>query len=330
MITINFSSDDLTKLRFAYRPLLEVPLSYRVLNNPDFQSPYLKWVDEAQRSLYDLDLPYMHAVMPPAGYIPDFLTPPPEVNRLDIYADIEDMRATPDTLIQQDILELIAEHGDSEIRRHFLVHPREALECLADEMRLYWQRVLAHYWSHMVSTLEGDILYHARMLVLDGPGKVFDDLHPTISYQRNRLDIRPACQCLHPTTNLSLDGRGIQLVPVVFKGCGRMYQIKPDWQPMVAYGVHGAGLWYKQKQPSNRALEIALGAGRARVLIALRTPKSNGELARTLRITTGAVSQHLARLLQAGLVESHRMGKRVFFQLTWRGEDLIRLFDGIP
>jgi hypothetical protein len=36
-------------MRFAYRPILEIPLSYRVLKNPEYQPPYHKWVEEACR-----------------------------------------------------------------------------------------------------------------------------------------------------------------------------------------------------------------------------------------------------------------------------------------
>jgi len=40
----------------------------------------------------------------------------------------------------------------------------------------------------------------------------------------------------------------------------------------------------------------------------------------------GAVSQHLARLKQAGLVESQRAGNRVYYRHTPRGKALVELF----
>ena len=123
MITIHITPDNLEKMRFAYRPLLEIPLSYRVLINPRFQSPYHWWIDETRRTVHDLEFPYLDALVPDQGYIPDFLTPTPTSNRADIEADFEELLATPDDVIRKGILELIEDYGNSEIRQFFLAHP---------------------------------------------------------------------------------------------------------------------------------------------------------------------------------------------------------------
>jgi DNA-binding transcriptional ArsR family regulator len=325
MITIRLMPTDLAGMRFAYRPLLEVVLSYRVLSNPSFQSPFLRWVDEARNALYEIDLPYLGALVTPKGYIPDFLTPTPMSNRINIDDDFNDLLATPDDLIRQDMLTMIEEHGDSAIRHYFLAHPREAMNCLVDELRLYWKRVLAHYWTRMITIMEGDVLYRARTLALDGPGALFEGLHGTISYGQTAIHLQPVCQCLHKDVEFQLNGDGIQLVPSIFRGCGRMFQVTPGLHPMLAYGVHGTGLWY-QKPPS-QSLELALGTGRARVLESLVTPSTTGEIAVKLRISAATASQHLSRLTKAGLIAPRRSGKRVYYYLTGRGEQLIALFD---
>jgi DNA-binding transcriptional ArsR family regulator len=327
MITIKMVPDDLVKMRFAYRPLLEIPLSYRVLINPNFQSPYGRWLEEAYPALYDANLPYLRALIPPEGYIPDFLTQTPLSNRVSIEDDIADVLATPDAIIRGNVQELIKLDGDSEIRRYFVAHPREAVRCLADDLRVYWQRTLAHHWPQMIAILESDILHHARMMALDGPGDLFADLHPTVSYRDHQLDILPLCMHRHDQFVTSLTGEGIQLSPVVFGGCGRAYQVSPEWRPMLAYAVRGAGQWRHTPQSPSRSLELALGTGRARLLQTLKKPASTGELAHRLGVSAGAISQQLNRLTMAGLVEPHRSGKRVFHHLTWRGEELLNLFE---
>ena len=325
MITIQMTSADLAGMRFAYCPYLEIPLSYRVLNNPAFQSPYLRWVDEARQALHDVDLPYLSALVTPSGYIPDFLTPTPMYNRLDIEADFEAILATPDDSIRRDILTLIEEHGDSEMRRYFLAHPREAVGCLVEEMRLYWGRLLALYLPRMVSTLEGDVLYRGRLLALNGPESLLEDLHPSISFHDNTLHLQPICPCEEPILDLQLHGEGMQLVPLIFKGCGRGFQMGDGQHPMLNYGARGTGLWYQK--PPQQSLEIALGAGRAQVLQAVMTPSITTEVACKLHISAATASQHLGRLMKAGLVEPRRSGKRVFYHLSQRGEDLIALFE---
>jgi DNA-binding transcriptional ArsR family regulator len=325
MITIHLTAEDLVNMRFAYRPLLEIPLSYRVLINPNFQSPYLRWIDEACRALHDLELPYLSALVTNHGYIPDFLTPTPLNKGTDIEADFAELLATPDELIRDGVLTLIEENGDSEMRQHFLKHPRAAMGCLVEELRLYWKRTLAHYWSRMTSVLEGDVLYRARQLALNGPTSLFDDLHASVHYQFNQIRLRPVCEHLHNDVEFTLNGEGIQLVPLIFKGCGRMFQVTPDWQPMLAYGARGAGLWCRQSN-ANQSLELALGAMRAQVLQVLETPATTSELTHKLHLTAGTVSVHLSRLSKAGLTEPRRMGKRVYYHLTPRGEHLLELF----
>jgi hypothetical protein len=326
MITIHTTADDLVKMRLAYRPLLEIPLSYRVLINREFQSPYYRWVEETYRRVHDLELPFLSALVPAFGYIPDFLTPTPTGKQTDIEADFTKLLATPDETIRTGILELIAEDGDSQMRRYFLTHPRESIECLVEEMRVYWKRTLVQHWSRMIANIEGDMLYRARLLALDGPGAVFSDLHSSVNLNKNQIVLQPACQHLHNTMEFSLNGEGLQLVPLIFKGCGRMYQFAPGWQPMLAFGIRGAGLWYQRQPSADQSLEIALGAGRARVLRVLATPATTSEVAYRLHLSAAAASQHLSRLTKAGLSQPRRSGKRVYYHLTERGQKLLMLF----
>jgi DNA-binding transcriptional ArsR family regulator len=328
MITIQTTTADLAKMRFAYHPLMEVVLSYRVLTNPAFQAPHGRWLDEVYRTLQDTDLPFLRALVPPMGYIPDFLTFTPLTNRVNIEDDLAEILATPDDIIQSNVLELIKEEGDSEIRRFFVVHPREAVWCLVEEIRMYWQHTLAHYWQPMMTILESDVLYRARLLALNGADHLFADLHSTVSYERNQIQIQPCCQYLDRDVELDLAGNGLQLVPTIFRGCGRMFQVTPEWKPLLAYGVRGTGGIWNQKPPS-QSLELALGTGRARILEALKSPASTGEIAHKVGVSSGAVSQVLSRLAKAGLVEAHRNGKRVYYHLTRRGEELIALFERI-
>ena len=328
-VIIQVTQDDLLETRFAYNPLVELTISYCTLHNPALYSRYQRWVDEAKRALHDVELPFMSAlIVPGCRYIPDFLTPTPTIIQLDIEHEIEQLLTAPDEVIHASIRRLIDYEGESELRQYFLTHTHEALHCLAQELRIYWQRALEPHWNRLTAILDGDVLYHARRMALEGPEKMLAEMHPRLRYANNAIEIetpgKPDCLLLH---GHSLQGDGLQLVPSIFAGRGIHWQVVPEWHPMIIYVARGVGLWRQDMPERNPSLEIALGEGRARVLQQLTTPANTGEIARKLHITAGAASQHLSRLNEAGLVEPHRNGRRVYYHLTDRGAQLLLLFD---
>ena len=329
-IKIQVTPDDLLDTRFAYNPLVELTISFCLLMKPALHSRYQRWVDDALRALHDVELPFMSAlIVPGSHYVPDFLTPTPTLIQLNIEYEIEQMLNAPDEIIHASIQRLIEHQGESEIRLYFLTHTREALYCLAQELRVYWRRALEPHWNRLTAILDGDVLYHARRMALEGPEKMLADMHPRLSYADNAIEIetsdrKHACLVLDKH---DLQGEGLQLVPSIFAGKGLLWQVVPEWHPMIIYMARGVGLWQQDLPDRNPSLEIALGEGRARVLQQLTTPANTGEIARKLHITAGAASQHLSRLNQAGLVEPHRNGRRVYYHLTDRGAQLLLLFD---
>lgn len=327
LATLHLTPDDLVKLRFAYRPLFEIPLSYRVLLNPEFQAPHRRWIDETCRALNGLDFPYLGALMTQRGYIPDFLMPTPLTNGGNIGDDLEALLAMPDELIRQHVAALIHDAGETSIRLFFLNYPREALRCLVEELRLYWARALEPVWSRMAGVLEGDILYRGKLLALEGARALLQDIHPSIAYRQNQIQVTLNTNDTYCPREVYLAGTGIQLVPTIFMGEGRMIRVTPEWHPMIAYSARGIGLYNRETQPS-RPLELVLGVGRARVLQVLATPATTSEVAYTLRISAATASEHLSRLTDAGLTIPRRSGKRVFYQFTERGAHLIALFAG--
>ncbi len=350
-IRIHLIPEDLTRMRFAYSPLIELVASYRMLHSGKPNPLYQRWMEEAGRALDGLEFPYLHTLAVGRSYIPDFITPTPTLTGLTLEDEIEQLLSVPDSVIRKNVQLLISADGDSELRQHFLMYPHEVLLCLVDELHLYWQRTLAAHWQRMTAILEGDVLYRARQLAVEGAPHLLGALHPNLQFHSPMTDNTLAT--LHVTCSDSthkpphtpylqfgkdntptctdveahLDGAGLQLVPVLFSANKLLWQVVPEWRPMLIYGVRGLGLWQQSLPESNTSLEAALGAARARVLQALIPPANTGEVARKLALSAGAVSQHLNRLNEAGLVEPHRSGKRVFYQLTRRGQALIDLFE---
>jgi DNA-binding HxlR family transcriptional regulator len=326
MISIYLSPGDLDAMRFAFSPLPELMMSYEVLyHKPEQQSLYRGWVDEASRALYGFEFAYMDAAIAPR-YIVDFLTPTPTSTMLTIEDEIARLRAVPDHVIRKNMEIVIKYTGTSDIRQNYLAYPRESVECLIEEIQVYWKRALSHHWTHINSILEDEILYRGRQLALHGVEETLSDLSDGICYEKNVIKLLKKEHRWFPN-EYTLDGSGIQLVPMVFKGCGVSWQIVPEWEPMIIYQARGTGLWYQPTQPDpEETLVLALGEGRARVLQALLNPTNTGDLALRLNLTAGAVSQQLGRLTQAGLVQSHRSGNRVYYRLSQRGEKLLNIF----
>lgn len=329
-ITIQIQPGDLEQLRFSVSPLIELTFSYALLHKPAHHGLHPRWVEAVNQNLWNLDFPYMAAVVPLKHYLADFVTPTPTADHSDIETEFRRVQATPPQIVRNNIEYIIELDGETETRRHFLAYPDEALFCLTEELRLFWERALSLYWSRIETVLENDILYRARQQALEGAEMMVNNLGDDLRYQARTLEILKHCaptQICHYLTTLG--GTGIRLVPTVFKDALVSWQTAPEWEPMIIYGARGAGLWYSTGLPEPEgALRAVFGDARAALLQALNMPGHTSELAQRLGITSGAVSQQLAKLNEAGLVESHRSGYHVYYRLSHRGAQLMALFAG--
>ena len=235
-----------------------------------------------------------------------FLTPSPDKRNITLEEELAIIASTPNDWIRDDINLLIEHSGASPIRHMMLAYPQETLACLFDEIRVYWERVIAPPLVHRLSPfLEGDMLYRGRAFAVEGVNSVLSDITPTLQYYEDEREIR--IEKRHFCQTVELDGRGLQLTPAMFMGASEvMWMFNPNYRPLLLYSARGAGMWKQSVPEANQSLELALGAGRARVLMALSNPRNTGELARLLDLSSGAVSQQLSRLNQAGLVEPRR------------------------
>ena len=82
-------------------------------------------------------------------------------------------------------------------------------------------------------------------------------------------------------------------------------------------------LWESQRDHAPDALSRLLGRNRAAVLMALDCPRSTTELAGLLGVTSGGVSQQLAVLAEAGLINRRRVSRHVLYLRTIDGTSLV-------
>ncbi len=323
---VEMTPETINKLRFGYSPLIELAVSYLSLKVND----YPQWTAAALPNMPDFPLDYMDSVIlsAPSFYLANFLTPTPDGPVRDIESEFARIRDLPAEVIRADIQFAIDLDGMTPIREHFMTYPHEAMVCLIEEARLYWERVLAPHWPRILSILENDVLHHGRMQALNGSLAMLPKLSTQLSIQPSGMELMLNTKCDSWGRRFKPGDTEVRLVPIVLLRDRVMQQFVPHWGPMIVYSARGAGLWRSPEMPEpERELVTLLGEGRARVLMAVTNPATTTDLAHRLGVTAGAVSQHLSKLSQAGLVEQHRVGHRVFYRLSMRGEAMLALFE---
>ena len=309
--------------RFAFSPLWEVVASYRVLVDPARHAVHLPWVRRAYEDLRGLDLGPLDALVRAQGYIPDFLTPPPATPFPDFDEELERLRGTGAERVREESGRLSI-YGPDHARAlgAYMKDPRGSVGRLADLLADYHGRVLAPYWPRLHTLLEGDVLKRARTLAFEGPEALFGGLNRAVGYRPGVVEVYKRFE-----KEVDPEGRGVLLIPVVFAWPDVYVITDAPWQTTLVYAPRGvATLWQGGRPATGEALRAALGGGRAAVLKSLAVPSTTTELARALGASPGTVSQHLARLRRAGLVEPHRRGRRVYYRLSSGGESLLDLF----
>lgn len=315
LIEWRFTPDDVARIRFAFSPLLELVLSLIVLRAPARHSLHLPWVRSVRPLLADLDLAELFALIPVRGISADFLTPPPSSPQPDLTAELDLVRHTPEHRVIGDLVDVpgVPEPIMERIRQD----PRGATVRITESLQAYWDVALAAQWPRMRALLEADVLWRSRRLAIGGTHAVFDDLDETVTWHGDRLSATDPW-----TYSGALSGQGLLLVPSAMAWPTVRKMVEP-YQPMIAYPARGiATLWEAEVPESAEALSALLGRTRARLLVALDEPDSTTALARRLRVTPGAVSQHLSVLRLSGLVSRTRVAGSVLYRRTPTGDTL--------
>jgi len=319
MFTMRFGPGALARVRFAISPLAEVRRSRRVLDDPGSQALHLPWAIEARRATADLDLAPLRALDPLDVYTPDFISPPPISPLAEFEDELARIVATPAEQVRAEIRRTYSGRELPAVLQPLLEDTPTAIGALIELLRAYWDRALAPHWPRLRAVLEGDVLHRARQIADGGAERLFADVDPTVSWADGVLRIDKKFE-----ETLDLEERGLLFVPSVFIWPKVALVTDPQWQPTIIYAARGVGtLWEPQQPAAPQALAGVLGRVRAGVLTALDRPRSTTDLARTLGVSPGGVSQHLGALRAAGLVQGHRVGRVVLYLRSPAGDTLV-------
>ncbi|WP_344440326.1 ArsR/SmtB family transcription factor [Kitasatospora nipponensis] len=323
MISVRFSAQDVAATRFACSRLREVVAGVQVLKDAGARAVHLPWVSATRRRLAADGVRYelLSQLVPmPAWYLPDFVTPVPAATARGFEEELAQVSGAAPAVVRAQLDRLPGPLPP--LVAELYADPPGGLARLAGELRAFWTAAVEPHWPRIEHLLEGEILHRARRMAAGGPGALFEDLHPKVSWQADRLRI--AQRRLAEEHSLEA-GSGLVLVPSVFIWPGAVFEVADrSLQPGLVYPPRGiATLWERGGQAPPQALADLLGRGRAQVLTELGAPASTTELALRTGQSAPNVAHHLAVLHAAGLVTRHRTGRTVLYLRTTLAQALV-------
>lgn len=321
---LSFSASDLAQVRFAVSPMWEVAPSFRLLRSGAAHPVHRAWAGQVRPRLTaaGLDRGWLAELIPPTGYVPDFLNPAPAGPAPAPRTEWRAIRAASADRVRRDLDHLARHQGRLGPRLRMLhAEPEARLAKLTDELESYWEVVLAPYWARIGPVLEADILHRARTVAEHGAGRLLDDLHTSLSWESDGLRM---ARRKHPLVRATA-GAGLLLIPSVFTGPDLRTRTTPPDPPQIAYPARGTGtLWQRRRTAGAEALTAVLGRSRTLLLTELESPASTTQLAHRTGLSPAGVSQQLTALRDAGLVSAHRAGRSVLYARTTAAETLLR------
>ncbi|MCM2579154.1 ArsR/SmtB family transcription factor [Streptomyces meridianus] len=323
MISFVLGVEDLADTRFALSPMHETLLSLRVLQDPGLSAIHLPWRRSTLGVIGTLDSRLLMSLVARRRTIPDFLTPQPPGFAPTFEEQLAVVRQASPARVRQDLL---TAHAPDPLPGALLEATAADDSCvvrlrdaICDLLRQYWEVAIDPVWRQMRLLLEADMTYRARQLAVGGARLLFADMHPNLRWHNGVLHIDKMIS----RHSVAASGRGLLLLPSVFAHKPAP-PVGPETPPRLVYPSRGvATLWATPATADVAALASLLGAPRARLLTLLEEPLATVEIARRLRVTPSAVSQHLRVLRATGMVTRARDGRQVLYWRSRLGDRLV-------
>jgi DNA-binding transcriptional ArsR family regulator len=331
VIRIQLDEPTLARTRIATSPLWEATCSlYLLVRNPEVPWPYTAWARRAREVLATVPAAAPARLFFVAGgRIPDFFTPIPSQPAPTLADELAVLRATPAGEVDRWFAEYFPD-GVPDWARPFADDPARAFGELADGLAAYWDAAIAPFWPAMRAALDEEVLHRARALAADGPDALLADLHKRVRWEK------PVLTLIKPLEHaFEANDKRLLLIPLIFSRGALTCSTDHPEIVAVSYQARGAVVLADQPSPPAAAgdddrLAILVGRGRASVLRALARPATTAGLAAALGLAPSTVSEHLAALAAAGVVNRRRAGRRVLYALEPAGVALVTLIAAEP
>ncbi|MGW5652113.1 ArsR/SmtB family transcription factor [Streptomyces humi] len=325
MLRIHFTPQDLQNIRIARRPdpMWELVCAACRLVTQQGPLEFGAWrrsVRErvaadpvAGRAVHTL-----RTLVPPAGYIPDFLTP--SVLEGGLPAAFEEIQATPAGRLRHELGRLGAARPLPAWTTTLARPGDNGMRSLVKALEISARTLLEPRWAHTRRAVRDEVDLRSRILLDGGVLALLESLRPLARWRAPVLEVE------YPThRDLRLEGRGLLLVPSYFCWRRPTALADPALGPVLVYPVGERPL--DSVALNDNGLDRLLGRTRASVLteVARRGPRTTSEVATAVGIALPSASYQLAVLRDGGLLASRRDGQYVRHSATLMG---LRLLDG--
>lgn len=319
VITIALNADDLSRVRFAFSPVWETVTSVRAVAT-GAHGLHRPWLRRVVPVLAGDDLDLLRALVPPYGYIPDFLTPAPPRRTTSFESGLAAIAATPVEMVVRELTQLRESWPSPEVDA-LIDDPSRGLARITEALRSYWRRVIEPDWARIRALHTEDLAYRLEELAAGGVHRLFRTLHPSVAFTGELVRIDRPYSC-HGSP---LPGQGLLLVPCVFSWPAALPVTAAPHVPTLTYPPRGIGRLWEARSSDEAASPLAdlVGKTRAAIVEQLDLPMSTTQLACQLNLSAPTLSVHLGILRAAGVVDSRRDGRAVLYARTSLGAALL-------
>jgi DNA-binding transcriptional ArsR family regulator len=327
LVALELDVADLAATRFAISPLSETTRAMLLLARPSppvVNQPWVRWA-RAQLDRRPLRMPRAWPlIVNGLPSYPEFLVPAPAVRAPELDEELARLRATPAEAVRASLRRVFGDHTWPDSATELFERPAESLAEIAAELAECHERLVRPHWERIRPVLEADIAYRAGLLADGGARSLFSDLHPDLRWSGGTLTINDTDE-RSSVFQVMLGPDGVVLMPSVFNWPVVSYSKATSSQTTLLYPARGTATVWEDDAcvAAIGAVEELLGAARARLLGALRSPATTSALALRFGVTPSAVSQHLAVLHRGGLVDRQRSGRKVLYQASELGLALL-------
>ncbi|HEY0501441.1 MAG TPA: helix-turn-helix domain-containing protein [Kutzneria sp.] len=322
-LRLHFTAEDLLRTRVLTEPdpRWELVLSLHHLSPTGEPDRHSAWRREVRPRLSEAAAAHafglLRQLVPGRGNFPDFLTPLPTSDGIGGAFDV--IRSTPRTRLALDLSPARLRRVSEGRFSHGLAagHP-ESMSDLVGALRRYHDAAIAPVWDEIGDHVRADGESRVRELADDGLGGMFTRLGPSFRWRW------PWLETDYPRTHeIRLGGRGLTLVPSFFCLGDPVTLIDEELPPMLVFPARPLRRDRDADERTLFHLAQVIGRTRARILVALRAPRSTSELAETIGMSLASASQQVTLLRNAGFVSSRRDGQSVRHRVTRKGKALL-------